>query len=51
MILTTSIATAAAKSYECPWIWQFWPVAAYKLIKQQEGMASIFQSQEHWLND
>jgi len=47
MILTTSLATAAAWSYDCPCIRQFRPDTSYKLFGRQEGMASIFESRKH----
>jgi len=51
MILIASIATAAAWSYDCPFIWQFRPATSYNLFRGQEGMASIFQSGNRWLDD
>jgi hypothetical protein len=51
MILTALIAMAAAWSYDCPFIWQFRPDTSYKVFRQQEEMASIFQSQNHLLHD
>jgi len=51
MILTASVAMAAAWSYDCPFIRQFRPDTSYKLFGGQEGMASIFESQKHRLDE
>ena len=51
IIFTASVATAAAWSYHCPIIWQFRPDTSYKLLGWQAGMASIFESQKHQLDD
>ena len=51
MILTTSIAMEAVCSYDGPCIQQFWLDTSYKLIGQQDGMASIFESWKHALNN
>ena len=51
MILTVSLATVAAWSYDSPYIRQFRPDTSYKLIWRQEGMASIFESRNHRLDD
>jgi len=51
MILTASIATAVAWSYDCPFIRHCRPDTSYKPFGRQERMASIFESQQHQLND
>jgi len=51
MILTTSIATVAAWSYDCHFIRQFRPDTSYTLFRRQERMASIFESRKHRLTD
>ena len=51
MILTASLATAAAWSSDCPSIRQFRQDTSYKLFGLQEGMASIFESRKHRLDD
>jgi len=51
MILTASSASAAAWSYDCPFIRQFRPDTSFKLFGRQEGMASIFESRKHRLDD
>ena len=51
MILTTSLATVAAWSYDCPLIRQLRPDTSYKLFGGQEGMASIFESRKHRFDD
>jgi len=42
---------AAAWSYDCLLIRQFRPDTSHKLFGRQEGMASIFESQKHRLDD
>jgi len=44
MISTTSIATAAAWSYDCHLIWQLRPDTSYKLSRWQEGMSSMSET-------
>ena len=47
MILTASIATAAACNHDCPFIRQFRADTSYNQFGQQEPIASIFDSLEH----
>jgi hypothetical protein len=51
MILTASMASVAACSYDCPFIWQFMADISYRLFGQQEGMANIFEFWKHQLDD
>jgi len=47
IILTSSISTAAAWSYDCPFIQQFRPDTSSKLFRRQGDMASIVESRKH----
>jgi len=51
MIVTPSLATAAAWSYDSPFIRQFRPDTSYQPLGRQEAMASIFESRKHRLDD
>jgi len=51
MFLTASIATAAAWSYNCPFIRQLRQITSYKLFGRQEGITSIFESRKHQHED
>jgi len=51
MILTASVAKAAAWSYDCPFIQQFRVDISYKLFRQQAEIASKFESGKHQLDD
>ena len=46
-----TLATAATWSYDCPFIRQFRPDTSYKPSGRQEGMASMFESRKHRLDD
>jgi len=50
MMLPPSIATAAAWSYGYPFIRQFRPDTSHKLFVWRDGVATIFESQKHWLD-
>jgi hypothetical protein len=51
MIWTATLATAASRSYNYPFILPFRPETYFTLLGLQEEMASIFDSRKHRLND